>query len=173
MSKCSLWDGVVLLRYTGCLDRHPQLHDGPRRNKTAERWAHLHTSHDHYYYYYFLCFYVSAGFQLTSGFTPSWRATVCCGSAAGRFTQHASVQSLRLSATTSVPPPQVSLACYSVAQGLSAAASYELTLVLLIKTKKAEAFTLLLWICEHLQLTHMWCNSKFKLVNFVCCNLFP
>lgn len=57
--------------------------------------------------------------------------------------------------------------------GLSAAASYELTLVLLKKTKKAEAFTLLLRICEHLQLTHMWCNSKFKLVNFVCCNLFP
>lgn len=133
MSKCSLWDGVVLLRYTGCLDRHPQLHDGPRRNKTAERWARL-THFTPIIIVIFLCFYVSAGFQLTSGFTPSWRATVCCSSAAGRFTQHASVQSLRLSATTSVPPPQVCLACYSVAQG----ASYKLALVLLKKTKKKQ-----------------------------------
>lgn len=138
------------------------------------RGEHTYTLHtDPYYYYCFLCFYVSAGFQLTSGFTPSWRATVCCSSAAGRFTLHASVQSLRLSATTSVPPPQVLSGMLFSGAGLSAAASHKLALVLLKKTKKAEAFTLLLWICEHLPLTHMWCNSKFNLVNFVCCNLFP
>lgn len=45
MSKCRLRDGVVLLRYTGSLDRHPQLHDGPRSNKAAERCAHLRTLH--------------------------------------------------------------------------------------------------------------------------------
>lgn len=150
MSKCSLWDGVVLLRYTGCLDRHPQLHDGPRRNKTAERWAHLHTSHRSLLLLFFmlLCLcWLSAHQWLYTKLEGHSLLRFCC------WTLYpACLCAVAASFCDNVCPASTGLSGMLFGgAGLSAAASYELTLVLLIKNKKSRGV--------HVAFLNLWTSA--------------